>query len=518
MQPVVLIVLDGWGYSAETRGNAIAQAKTPTFDRLEREYPFGYLQASGIAVGLPWQEAGNSEVGHLTLGAGRVIEQAVVRINRAIHDGSFFENKALVGAAEHVTKNASALHVAGLFGSGSVHSYLDHLHALLEFAKKRKLERVYLHLFLDGRDSPPKEGASLLAQLQERLKKTEEACVATIIGRHFALDRTFHWDFTKKAYELMTRGMGVKTNDPVASIRSHYDKRVTDEFMEPIVVEDIDGIVRDGDALVFFEFREDSARQLAYSFVAPDKVSGFEPAHFTNLYVVTMTQYEKGLDAHVAFPPQNAKNTLSQVVATAGIKQLKVAETEKYAHATYFFNGGREEPFNGEERKLIPSDETVSLTETPHMKAPEIQQEILVALKEGSHGFIMANFANADMLGHTGNMQATIQAAETIDSMVAPIVEQVLAAHGALVITADHGNAEHMINLINGAAVTAHSTNPVPFYLVSQKLSRTADDEYVAQVKQRIHGVLSDVAPTVLNLLDLEVPPEMTGTSLLGLQ
>jgi len=521
MKPVVLIVLDGWGYSAETRGNAIAQAQTPTFDYLERNYPFGYLQASGIAVGLPWQEPGNSEVGHLTLGAGRVIEQALPRINRSIKDGSFFSNPELIAAAEHTKKHQSSFHIAGLFGSGSVHSYLDHMHALVEFCKAEELRRVYLHLFLDGRDSPPKEGAGLLSQLLEGLKKGETGRVSTIIGRHFALDRTFHWERTQKAHELMVNGSGEQTSDPVSTIKKFYDGGITDEFMEPIVVPQEDGslgLVAENDALVFFEFREDSARQIAHSFIAPEKVSGFEPTKFQNLFTVTMTEYEKGLKTHVAFPQFDVKNTLAEVVSAAGLKQLKVAETEKYAHATYFFNGGREEPFKGEERKLVPSDEGVSFVASPQMKASEVQQEIYSAIEKGGYSFIMANFANADMLGHTGDLKATMQAVETIDSLIDPLYKKVLEVGGAMVITADHGNAEKKINLTNGAVITEHSTNPVPFYLVAKALARIADDDAIAQTKNRIHGVLSDIAPTILNLLELDIPPEMSGTSLLGMQ
>jgi 2,3-bisphosphoglycerate-independent phosphoglycerate mutase len=521
MKPVVLIILDGWGYSPERRGNAIAQAHAPTFDMLEHTFPFGYLQASGIAVGLPWQEPGNSEVGHLTLGAGRVIEQALPRINRSIRDRSFFSNPALTKAIHHTQERGSTLHIAGLFGSGSVHSYLDHLHALLEFATQHQAPKVFLHLFLDGRDSPPKEGAGLLQHLIEQLKKTGEGSVATVVGRHFALDRTFQWARTEKAFKLIIEGTGERTRDPVAAITNYYAQGVTDEFMEPIIVEQPDGsvpTVREGDAIIFFEFREDSARQLTYAFVSPERASGITLRPPKDIFVATMTQYEKGLPVEVAFPPITVAGTLSEAISAAELKQLKIAESEKYAHATYFFNGGREEPFPGEDRKLIPSLEVSSFLEAPQMKAADIRDTTLRALEEKTYAFVMINLANADMLGHTGNLDATIQAVETIDRVVSSLIDAVLLRDGALVITADHGNAEVMTNLITGATVTEHSTNPVPFYLVAKPLRRLLNDAQVHEVKQRAQGVLSDIAPTVLNLLDVPTPPVMEGTSLLGLQ
>ena len=521
MKPVVLIILDGWGYSPEERGNAIVQARKPTFDMLERQYPFGYLQASGISVGLPWHEPGNSEVGHLALGTGRIKDQALERISKAIKSGEFYKNPALLKAAEHVRARNSALHLAGLFGSGSVHSYLDHLYGLLEFARQQNIRPVYLHLFLDGRDSPPKEGAGLIRKLEERLAKNDEGIIATVVGRHYALDRTFHWDRTEKAYRLMTVGAGRRVRNVEEVIREEYAKGTTDEFMEPLLLihpeEKRSSLVQEGDALVFFEFREDSARQIAYSFAKREKVRGFTPATIKDVLILTMTEYEKGLGDLVIFPPEKTRSCLSELVSASGMRQFKIAETEKYAHITYFFNGGIEEPFAGEERRLIPSSEVTNFEHDPQMKASAIGEELISALKKDEYAFLLANFANADMLGHTGNMEAAIAGIETIDGIMSMIIQEVLARDGSLVITADHGNAESMLNLVTGETVTEHSTSPVPIYLVRKELRVRKSASDILRIKKEIHGVLPDVTATVLELLGIPKPPDILGTSLLFL-
>lgn len=516
MKPVVLVILDGWGWSLEQRGNAIAMAQTPILDTLRKNFPFTLLQASGISVGLPWAEPGNSKVGHTSIGTGQVRYQPLTRISRSIQAGDFFKNQVLLASAEHVKERNSSFHIMGLLGSGSVHSYLDHLWAMLEFVQKQNLPSVYLHLFLDGRDSPPKEGVSLVAKIITELKQKGISRLSTLIGRHYAMDRDLGWENTAKAYRLITEGIGEITEDPVAALKTQYTKSLTDEYIEPIVIKQKEdsGLIKANDALVFFNFREDSARQLTRAFQNPASVEGARLKKIDNLFLVTMTEYEKGLTSNVVYLPVPIRYTLSGLVAQAGKRQFKIAETEKYAHVTYFFNGGKEEMMTGEERKIISSEKVTDFAATPKMKAPEIAKELVLVIGQKKYDFILANFANADMLAHTGDIASTVKGVEVIDEAVGTILHAVLELDGALVITADHGNAEQMISLESGSKLTEHSKNPVPFWLVANKFKKEIVEDPQTSTPE-ISGILPDVTATILELLDIPVPPDMDGRSLL---
>ena len=508
MKPVVLVVLDGWGWSPEKRGNAIRAASTPVLDGLSREFPSGLLQASGISVGIPWGEPGNSEVGHFSMGTGQIRAQPLVYINRSLSDGTFFENPALKEAAEHTRRFSSSLHIAGLVGTGSVHSYLSHLYAIIEFASREKLERVFLHLFTDGRDSPPKAAVQIIGELERYLENFPNVRLATVIGRHYAMDRDRNWERTEKTLRLLVTAAGRKTEDPAAAINESYAAGVTDEYIEPLVF--ADGRLRSNDAVILFNFREDSARQLAYALAAPDKVK-FEFSPPENLLIVTMSEYEKGLPVKVAFGPQQPRYTLARILAQAGKTQFRVAETEKYAHITYFFNSGSEEAVPGEERKLVPSLPTESFAAEPAMGAPQIGESVVEAVKSGAFDFILANFANADMLGHTGKFEAAVAGVEIVDQVLGSVVSAVLEKNGAVIITADHGNAEEMLDLKTGRVLTSHTSNPVPFWIVAEKLRGKGEQKEIPEIT----GILPDVTATILDLLGLPIPPEMDGHGLL---
>ena len=513
---LLLIILDGFGVSLEREGNPVVQARTPTLDELYRRFPFTTLQASGVAVGLPWGEAGNSEVGHLTLGAGRVIYHHLPRIINAIADESFFANPAFLGAADHVRKNNSRLHIAGLVSSGSVHSYFDHLLALLEFAKRENLERAYLHVFTDGKDAPPKEGAQFLAAFEERIKKDYPFVkIATVQGRFFAMDRDEKWDRVHAAYDLMTQGRGAEAAPSGEYLARSYERGISDEFIDPAVL-DQDGVIRDNDALIFFNFREDSMREIAHAF-ADDQFAKFPRKKIANLSLVTMTEYQKDLAGLSAFPALDIDWPLARVLSEAGLRHLHIAETEKYAHVTYFFNGGVEAPFPGEDRILVPSGEVAHFDETPEMRSPEITARILDDF--GVYDVIIANFANADMVGHSGNFSAAVKAVEAIDAALAKLTNAVLAQDGAaMLITADHGNIEEKRSRISGEKISEHSLDPVPLFLVGRDFRRTTPrtDEEIRAAKKEVGGILTDVAPTILELLDIGKPKEMTGRSLLS--
>ncbi len=520
-KPVVLIILDGWGYTAERRGNAIAAARTPTLERIERFFPFTLLQASGISVGLPWNEPGNSEVGHMNMGTGSIRYQALTRISRSILDGSFFKNETLLGAAEHVRAAKSALHLMGLWSSGSVHAYRDHVHALLEFARHERIAPVFLHLFLDGRDGPPQEGAERIKELMDRVAKTHEGVLASVIGRRYAMNRDGHWGLTQKCYDLLTRGKGVRTADPIKAILDHYQDGLTDEYIEPIVLETGGragraGHIEDGDAVIFFNFREDSARQLAYAFARPERVITFTPKRFKNLFFATMTHYAADLPSHFILPPIEVRGTVSELISAGGSRQFKIAETEKYAHVTYFFNGGREEPFSSEDRLLVPSLKVRSHADSPEMRAREIAQELLGALEKGKYRFLLANFANADTLAHTGDFDATRRGVEVVDEILGDIVERILVQDGAAIVTSDHGHAEVMLDLKTGKVLTRHSSSSVPFYLVANEFKRERSDREISRRKESIEGILADVGATTLELLGIEPTASMEGKSLLG--
>ena len=505
---VILIILDGWGIAPPSYGNAITQASTPTLNSLEASYPSLLLQASGIAVGIPWGEEGNSEVGHLNIGAGRIVPQYLPRIIEAIRDESFFKNKALRKAARHVKKNSSSFHIMGLVSSGSVHSYIDHVDGLLEFAKRESLPRVYLHIFTDGKDSPPEEAVKLVAQLKERMETKNLGKISSIVGRIFAMDRNEHWEYTKTAYELITEGRGTATDDPVTYLEKSYKEGVNDQRIEPAIVEK-QGTVRDGDAVVFFNFREDSARQLTRAFINDD-FDNFNRKKIKNLAFVAMTQYEESVPrSMVAFPPIDIKNTLGEVLSTNNKTQLRIAESEKYAHITYFFNGLKEKPLTGEERILIPSQGAPHYEKYPEMQAPKIAQHAVERMKD--FDFILINFANADMLAHTGDVKAATQGVEVIDTYIKMILEN-QDKNTTTIITSDHGNAEDMLNARTGEVRTEHSSNPVPFYFVDKKMS--GGHPQPLSTKQT-RGILGDVAPTILELMKIPIPKEMTGKSLL---
>lgn len=517
---VNLIILDGWGVSLKEAGNAVAAASTPVYDRLLREYPVTTLKASGISVGLSWHEPGNSEVGHLTIGTGRVIYAYLPRIITAIRDGSFFENEALLAAIKNVKKHQSQLHLIGLIGSGSVHSYIDHLYALLDLAKLYEVsDKVRLHLITDGRDSLPKEGAKFIQQLQERLQKQNSGQIATVIGRFYAMDRDLNWDRTRKAWELMVNGQGQKTQDVPAMMQRYYDKGVNDEYMEPLVVVTENGqpvgLIRKGDSVIFWNYREDRIRQLAKAFALPKEV-GF-PAQELNLELVSLTQYNKDFPMRVAFGPPEIRNTLGEVISKAGLRQIRLAETEKYAHVTYFFNGMVETPYPLEERSLVPSDDVVSFREKPEMQAPEIARRNIEFYQKKVYAFALTNFANADMLAHTGDFGAAVEGVQVIDEQLRKMMAVMEQDPDCFVIImADHGNAERMLDPFTGEKLTEHSTNNVPFILVNPKLKSPKDDLELNEALRQSKGLLADVAPTILEILGLEVPEEMTGSSLLG--
>ncbi len=514
-RPLVLLILDGFGISTEEKGNPVAEASTPTLDDLARSFPFTTLQASGTAVGLPWGEAGNSEVGHLTIGAGRVIYHHLPRIVNAIYDGSFFYNSRFLGAAEHVRTHGGRLHLAGLVSSGSVHSYIDHLYGLIEFSRREKIGAVYLHVFTDGKDASPTEALKFIPMLEARLHaRLPQARVVSLIGRFYAMDRDEQWDRIRAAYELMAEGKGSAALSAREYLASSYERGVTDEFIEPALIGGDAGVVRDGDAIIFFNFREDSMRELTRVFTDAS-FDHFGRRFLQNLFVVTMTEYAKDARDYAAFPPLEIRHSLGGILSDAGLRQLRIAETEKYAHVTYFFSSSGEVPFPGEERVLIPSIQTRHVDENPQMRAQEIAQTVRERLDE--FDVIVANLANADMVGHAGNFAAAVRAVEALDEAVGIVRDAVLLAGGVMIVTADHGNIERKRSAMTGERITEHSLGPVPFFLVGNefRLKAPRSDAEVAETKKRVGGILTDVAPTILELLGLSKPPEMTGVSLL---
>jgi len=507
-KPVVLIILDGWGIAPPSRGNAITLAKTPALTNLIKTYPAMTLQASGEAVGLSWGEIGNSEVGHLNLGSGKLIYQTLPRINKDIADGSFFTNEKFLAGAAHAKKNNSSLHLMGLASSGSVHSSIDHLYALMEFCAKQKLKNVYIHCFLDGRDMPYNSGIDFIEKIQQKIKEYKIGQIATIAGRFYALDRDNHWERIVLAYNAIVKGESTeKSADPVQAVKTSYDQKIYDEEFLPTVITDSSGqpiaTVKNGDSVIFFNYRADRAREISQAFVLP----GFEKFprdYLKDLYFVAMTEYEKDLPLEVAFPPEIINEPLAKVIADAGLKQLHIAETEKYAHVTFFFNGGREQELAGEERILVPSPRVASYADKPEMSAKEITKKLIEAIMADKYDFIVVNYANGDMVGHTGNLKATIKACEIIDGCIRQLTEVILGKNGVALITADHGNAEQMVNPETGLADPEHTRNPVPFIYFGQE-----------RLKIRQGGILADIAPTVLVLLTLRPPTEMTGRTLL---
>jgi len=522
-KPTALIILDGWGVAPDTEGNAITRAKLPNFKKYLKNYPTMTLSASGVEVGLKFGEMGSSEVGHLNIGAGRVCSQTLPRINEDIENGSFVKNQAFLGAMDRVKKNHSNLHLIGLVSNGDVHSSIDHLYALLELAKKMGLSKqVFVHAILDGRDSPYNSGKIFIGELTAKMSALKTGKIASISGRYYAMDRDNHWDRIEKAYRAMTEGRAERTaTDPIQIIDESYAQNNFDEEFLPVVIQK-DGkpvaVINKEDSVIFFNYRPDRARQLTKAFVLPgfDK---FEWEYKKGLYFVSMVEYEKDLPTVVAYPPIIMTNCLAEVVSRAGLRQLHMAETEKYAHVTFFLNGTVENPFPLEERMIVPSPKVSTYDQAPEMSAFQIAKGAVRSIDEGKFDLLVLNFANADMVGHTGDLATTIKACETIDKCLGEIVEHVLAKDGAVMITADHGNAEEVLNLQTGEIDKEHSNNPVPLIIIANSFMGQAgpsgdppngDLSLLPPV-----GVLADVAPTVLKLMGLNQPPEMTGRPLI---
>lgn len=515
-KPVILIVLDGWGIGKSEKGNAIAKADLPTIDKLNEFYPNIALQASGISVGLPWGEAGNSEVGHMTIGTGKIIYQNLPRITMEIQSGQFFKHQSFLLAMDNAKKNDSALHLMGLVGKGAVHSHVDHLYALLEMARDQKVSQVFVHVFTDGRDSAPNSGAETVRELQKKMAEYGVGKIATVIGRYYAMDRNNNWDRIKKAYDLLTKGEGEKIKDPAAYLQDSYKKEIFDEYMEPAAVTDEKGepiaTIKENDSVIFFNFREDRARQLTKAFILPGFMK-FQRDQI-KLDFVTMVEYEEGLPVSIAYHPIKIENCLGNILSKSKLSQLRIAETEKFAHVTYFFNGGKEDPFLKEDRIIIPSKSVSSFDQAPEMSAFEITDAVLEQVEKEKYDFILINYANADIVGHTGNEEATIKAVETIDACLARLIPAVLLKNGCFLITADHGNAEEVKNSLTGEIDTEHSDNPVPLWFIT---GENHGESHQAASGKKPEGMLSDIAPTILELFELEKPAEMTGESLLSL-
>jgi len=503
------MILDGWGHREAIEGNAIAQANLPNFRRLETTYPHTLLQASGEAVGLPEGQMGNSEVGHLNMGAGRVVYQELTRINKSIKNGTLFKNPVLIEAMGNALLHNKAFHFLGLLSDGGVHSHIAHLFALLEMAKEQGLKDVYIHVILDGRDVLPQSAKLYITQLEQKIRALGIGRIASVSGRYYVMDRDQRWERVEKGYQALALGEGKYAASALAALESSYDVRVTDEFVLPTVIVNEYGKpvgpIQEGDSVLFFNFRSDRAREIAHTF-ADEEVAGFACPIHPRVHFVCMTSYEDTICAPIAFPQQNLKNTLGEVLSQHGLKQLRIAETEKYAHVTFFFNGGIEEANSGEERILIPSPKVATYNLQPEMSAPELTQRLLEQLRENTYDVIILNFANPDMVGHTGVFEATIKAVETIDQCLGVIYDELQKMKGTLLVTADHGNAEEKVDLTTELPLTAHSTNRIPFILI--------DDRFKGQ-KLREGGALCDVAPTLLELLNLPKPEEMTGHSLI---
>lgn len=506
-KPVALIILDGFALREETQGNAIAQANKPRFDQLWNQYPHTTLQASGRAVGLPDGQMGNSEVGHLNIGAGRVVYQDLTRVDRAIEEGAFFKNETFLGAIRHVKEKGRTLHLYGLLSDGGVHSHIDHLFALLELAAKEGVKDVCVHAFLDGRDVSPDSGIDYIQRLSDQMKAYGVGRIATVQGRYYAMDRDKRWERTEKAYRAMVYGEGPRSRDPVAAVKESYEKSVFDEFVFPTVIVDAHdepvGLIQSEDAVIFFNFRPDRAIQISLAFTNDD-FRGFDRGDGKpeNLYYVCLTKFSESVDGYVAYKPTDLDNTFGEVIAQNGLKQLRIAETEKYPHVTFFFSGGREDPFPGEERILIDSPKVATYDLKPEMSAYEVTAALLEAIRTGRHDTIVLNFANPDMVGHSGLLEPTIQAVEVVDECLGKVVDQIDQQGGVAVIIADHGNADKVRDA-NDRPYTAHTTFPVPCIVTDPT------------VRLREGGILADVAPTLLTLLDLEQPAEMTGQTLI---
>ncbi len=508
MKNVLLLILDGWGYAAPGAGNAVDLASTPNMDRFCRRYPRTLLDASGEAVGLPPGQMGNSEVGHLNLGAGRIVYQGLTRISRYLESGEFFANTVLLEAMGRVRNGSGALHLVGLVSDGGVHSHFEHLLGLMEMARRQKVDRLFIHAILDGRDTVPFGAEPFLAELERLCRHHGTGRVATVCGRYYAMDRDRRWDRVRKAYDAYTKGVGLHACNALQALKESYDRGKGDEFVQPSVITTGDGkpvtTIAGGDSVIFFNFRPDRMRQMVRAFTDRD-FEYFDRGDDPPLpHCVTMTEYDRSLPVPIVFCNEDVLATLGEVYADQGLTQVRIAETEKYAHVTFFFSGGREEPFYLEDRILVPSPQVATYDLQPEMSAPQVTREIIESVTRNKHRLIVANFANADMVGHTGNIGAAVKAVEAVDRGLGAIEAGVLAGGWEMIVTADHGNAELMMNG-SGETLTAHSANPVPFVIVGREMRAL-----------RENGILADVAPTVLALAGLEKPAAMTGSSLLG--
>ena len=508
--PVVLAILDGWGYSHDEAHNAIRTAATPVMDALWHAYPHTLIEASGGAVGLPDGQMGNSEVGHLTIGSGRIIRQELVRISQAVKDGSIDGNPALNALADKLLANGHTLHLIGLCSDGGVHSHINHLGGLLRWAAARGLQDVCIHVITDGRDTAPSSAPGFVAQVLEQIQAAGVGRIATLCGRYWAMDRDNRWERTEKAYRLLSQSSPLSDVGPVEAIEASYANNVGDEFLEPVRLSD--DLITSGDGLVCFNFRPDRVRQLIRALVLPT-FDNFERSLITDLDVVTFTQYEKGLPVAVAFPPESLDGLLGQVVSEAGLRQFRTAETEKYPHVTYFMNGGIEQAFPGEDRHLVPSPRVATYDQSPAMSAEQLTDSCIAAIQKGIYSLVVINYANPDMVGHTGQMQATTEAVTTVDTCVGRLMEATNRIGGTLVITADHGNAEVMEGP-DGRPWTAHTTNPVPVILVEGEKRKLPG--HGTDVQLRAGGGLADIAPTLLDILELPKPANMSGLSLVA--
>ena len=502
-KPVLLMILDGWGIAPASSSNAATLARTPNLDAYFANYPHTQLEASGLEVGLPAGQIGNSEVGHLNIGSGRIIYQSLTRISKSIADGDFFTNPVLVKVMDEVKASGKALHLLGLLSDGGVHSHITHIIALLEMAQKHGLTKVYVHAFLDGRDVPPQSALTYVEQLEAAMDKIGVGKIATVSGRYYAMDRDKRWERLAKAYATVAQGDGPKAASATAGIEASYEAGVTDEFVVPFTIEGVDGRISAGDGVIFANFRPDRAREITRAIIDEEFPYFERPASARPVHFACMAQYDATIAAPVAYPPESIDDTLGQVLAQRGLRQLRIAETEKYAHVTFFFNGGVEEPNQNEERILIPSPKVATYDLQPEMSAEEVTQALLAELDKDKFDVVILNFANPDMVGHTGVLEAAIKAMEKVDNCVGRVVERVLALDGSVCICADHGNLEKMAEP-DGEPNTAHTTNPVPFLLISKE-------------KHELHqGILADIAPTMLELLHIPQPKAMTGKSLIN--
>lgn len=501
-----LIILDGYGYTPIAEGNAVLEAPSPNLDAFYENYPHTHIVASGLGVGLPEGQMGNSEVGHLNLGAGRVVYQELTRITKSITDGDFFDNKTFLEGIKNVKEQGTALHLMGLVSDGGVHSHMTHLYGLLELAKKQGLEKVYVHCFMDGRDTAPTSGLGFIKDLEAKMAEIGIGEIATVEGRYYAMDRDNRWERVQKAYDAIALGKGNTADSAEEAMEASYKEEVNDEFVIPTIIKpETDKRIKANDTIIFFNFRPDRARELSRVFIEPDfsefkRDGGYFPVHY-----ITMTQYDASFEGvNIAFKPETVSNTLGEYLSNNGVPQLRIAETEKYAHVTYFFNGGLEKQYEGEDRVLVPSPKVATYDLQPEMSAYEVTEKVLEAIESDKYKVIILNYANTDMVGHTGVMEAAEKAVVTVDSCAQKVIEAVLAKNGNVILTADHGNAEKMVDYETKKPFTAHTSNPVECVIAG-----------AGDIELRDDGKLADISPTILDLLDMNVPAEMTGTTLI---